>query len=472
MGAAILVFAAAGYFMVVSPKKAASARLDEEIATASLELRDALAATAAQDDTQPIAVADIFRLSIAMPSSPDMPGILLELSRIADETGIRFKSITPQLALPVAAYQVVPIDVAFDGSFYALSDFLFRLRTLVTVRRGELHAAGRLFSVSSVDFAESDRGFPLLSATLKLNAYIYGFNAAGGAVPPPAVPPATTTEAPPRRHRGDRKRGDRLMAKRVDPLKAKAARQKKIAIGGTVLLLALLGFQGPKTLKMLQGPQPVTAPTSTAPATTTPGVTPAATTDGEAVPAAAQPQLSAVADSDLAPEAVQGQLATFERFSSKDPFAQQAEPVASGPARVSEPKDGTEKEPADTKNDAKPAESAAEGDGTADGGFTTGGSTPEARRVAAATSISVNGVAEDVAVEGSFPKDEPTFVLVKIAKNGKSVEIGIAGGEYAGGDETITLALGKKLTLQNTADGSRYELELQAVQGFPLPKKQ
>ena len=201
VGAVILVYAAAGYFMVVSPKKAESARLDEEIAATSLELRDALAATAAQDDTQPIAVADIFRLSVAMPSAPDMPGILLELSRIADETGIRFKSITPQSALPVAAYQVVPIDVAFDGSFYALSDFLFRLRTLVTVRRGELHAAGRLFAVESVDFSESDRGFPLLAATLKLKAYVYGLNTAGSAVPPPAeTPPATTTEgaaAPP-----------------------------------------------------------------------------------------------------------------------------------------------------------------------------------------------------------------------------------------------------------------------------------
>ena len=27
------------------------------------------------------------------------------------------------------------------------------------------------------------------------------------------------------------------------------------------------------------------------------------------------------------------------------------------------------------------------------------------------------------------------------------------------------------ITLQNTADGSRYELELLAVEGFPLPKK-
>jgi hypothetical protein len=261
------------------------------------------------------------------------------------------------------------------------------------------------------------------------------------------------------------------MAKRIDPLKAKEAKQKKIAIGGAVLLLALLGFQGPKTLKMLQGPQPATTPTSTSAApATTPGVTPApgATTE---VPAAAAPELSAVADSDLSPEAVQGQLATFERFASKDPFAQQAEPVATPPPPVSDPKGGTETTPAAaTKNDAKPAD-AADGDGGTDGGFTTGGSTPDAPEIAAATSISVNGVAEDVATEGSFPKDEPTFVLVKIAKNGKSVEIGIAGGEYASGGETITLALGKKLTLQNTADGSRYELELLTIQGFPVPKK-
>jgi hypothetical protein len=257
------------------------------------------------------------------------------------------------------------------------------------------------------------------------------------------------------------------MAKRVDPLKAKEAKQKKIAIGGAVLLLALLAYQGPKTLKMLQGPQPVAAPASSTPATTTPGTAPApgAATGGEA-PAAPAPELSAVADSDLSPDAAEGQLATFERFASKDPFAQQADEAPAAPARVSAPKDGTEKEPIDTENDAKPAD----GDAATDGGFTSGGSQPDAPELAAATSIAVNGVAEEVAVEGSFPKDEPTFVLVKVAKDGKSVEIGIAGGEYANGGETITLGLGKKLTLQNTADGSRYELELLTIQGQPVPK--
>lgn len=195
VGLVIVVYAAAGYFMVVSPKKGDAIRLEEEIAATQVELAQARAATAAQDDTQPIAVADIFRLSTAMPNVPDMSGIVIELERIASETGIRFKSITPQPGVAAGEYQVVPIDVSFDGTFYALSDFLFRLRTLVTVRRGELHAAGRLFSVGSVDFSESDKGFPLLAANLKLNAYVYGSGTAQTAVPPAAqTPPATTTE--------------------------------------------------------------------------------------------------------------------------------------------------------------------------------------------------------------------------------------------------------------------------------------
>jgi hypothetical protein len=191
----VLVYAGAGYFLLVSPKKSEASRLDGEIAATHVELSAARAAVAVQDDTQPIAVADVFRLGTAMPGTADMPGILLELSRIAEETGIRFKSITPQQAAPAAAYYYVPIDVAFDGTFYALSDFLFRLRTLVTVRRGELHATGRLFSVDSVDFSESEKGFPVLGANLRLNAFVYGAGTppATGA-PPVETTPSTTTE--------------------------------------------------------------------------------------------------------------------------------------------------------------------------------------------------------------------------------------------------------------------------------------
>jgi len=42
------------------------------------------------------------------------------------------------------------------------------------------------------------------------------------------------------------------------------------------------------------------------------------------------------------------------------------------------------------------------------------------------------------------------------------VKIGIVGGSYDSGQATAMLELGKKLTLVNTADGSRYVIALEA----------
>ena len=263
--------------------------------------------------------------------------------------------------------------------------------------------------------------------------------------------------------------------KRVDPLKARAAKQKKIAIGGFVVLALLLFIQGPKTLKMLKGPQatPVASPAAPNPVAPAPGGAAPAPVDGAAAPAGAV-ELSSLADSDLAPVAGEGQLVTFERFASKDPFMPQAVVTPNAPAAPaadSEGEGGTD------------GPAPGEGEDAIDGGFTpapeegSGGSagggspTSTAPALASLTSISVNGTAEDVEVEKSFPADGPTFVLVSLAEDGKSVEIGIAGGTYADGGQTIELELGRPLTLQNTADGTRYELELLAVAGFPVPKQ-
>ena len=90
---------------------------------------------------------------------------------------------------------------------------------------------------------------------------------------------------------------------------------------------------------------------------------------------------------------------------------------------------------------------------------------------AAETTIAINGSTESVVAKGSFPADDPTFVLESLAADGKSAQISVAGGSYSDGKQTIKLQIGKKLTLQNTSDGSRYDLELLTVAGFVPPKK-
>jgi Tfp pilus assembly protein PilO len=193
IGVAIaLLVAAAGWFLLVSPQRARAAELDEEIAAVETQIAQARIAAKQAEDVQPIRVADLFRLTKAMPSDLDIAGVLLELNRIATETGIGFESIAPGATTPIGAFRVQPTELVFVGNFYTLSDFLYRLRTLVTVQRGKLNATGRLFSVERLTFTEGDGGFPSIKAVLTVSAYLYGAGPTPGAAPP-VVPSETTS---------------------------------------------------------------------------------------------------------------------------------------------------------------------------------------------------------------------------------------------------------------------------------------
>jgi hypothetical protein len=94
----------------------------------------------------------------------------------------------------LSGYQVIPVTVIFNGNFFQLTDFLFRLRNLVDVRRGALAADGRLFTVDSVQFNQGKLKFPQVQATLTVDAYIYGTGASVSA--PPQTQTQTTTTTP------------------------------------------------------------------------------------------------------------------------------------------------------------------------------------------------------------------------------------------------------------------------------------
>lgn len=232
------------------------------------------------------------------------------------------------------------------------------------------------------------------------------------------------------------------MAKKVD-LKARAKRQKIIAAAGAVLLVGVLAIQVPRTLKLLNAsapPPPAAAPT-TAPGD--PGVsTPGGAAGGTASPAAGAG--GTLVESDVQPVPEGGQLVTFGRFKSKDPFAQQIDPAAV---------DSTAGE--GTRAPADPGEAAGEGIDP------TPGSAAGPSVAAGSALIAVNGAEETVAVKADFPKDAPVFTLVSLGKN--LAKIAIAGGALASGAPTLTLVKGTPVTLVNTADGVRYELLLVAV---------
>jgi hypothetical protein len=216
------------------------------------------------------------------------------------------------------------------------------------------------------------------------------------------------------------------MAKKFDA-KAKAKKQKIVAAVLGVVFLGVLAWQVPSVLKMMNEKPP---PTAAAPP---PAAVPVAGTPVSAPTGAPTPS-GTLADSDPGAQAAGGQLVTFDRFESKDPFQQQL----------------TKESVAAPKTEAPPK---APADGQS-------GSTPKPPPAPAPTTaeITVNGTKETVSVGGTFPQADPVFVLTAVTKT--SAKVGVSGGALAGGGQTVTLQKGKKLTLENTVDGARYVLVL------------
>jgi len=194
MVGAVLVFGLAGWFFLVRPQGAKLTALKTQATEVQSKIDAYHQQVAAARAAPKIEVADVYRLAKAMPDRTDMPDLLLELSQLARDTGIRFDSVTPQPITPIGSYMVLPIGVTFQGNFYDLADFLYRLRSLVSVHAGRLDATGRLFSVDTLTFNESTLKFPQIQATLVIDAFVYGT----GAPAPAAIPttPTTTTTSP------------------------------------------------------------------------------------------------------------------------------------------------------------------------------------------------------------------------------------------------------------------------------------
>ena len=194
IGLAILIVAAVAYMLVIRPKRAEAGRLDDQIAEMQMKVTAAQLASRPQQQASTIKVADVFEVSKAMPDTDDMPGIILDLNSVAEATGIRFLSIQPSAPTPKTGYSAIEITLTFEGNYFDLTDFLFRLRNLVTVRDGRLSSAGRLFTLDTLSMKEGKNGFPSINAGLTVSAYVYG---APDGTAPIAPAPSTATPPPP-----------------------------------------------------------------------------------------------------------------------------------------------------------------------------------------------------------------------------------------------------------------------------------
>jgi Tfp pilus assembly protein PilO len=196
LAGALVIVLAVSYMVLIRPKRAEAGRLDAEIAELETKIAAGKKQAAPTEPDVRINVADLFRLAKAMPDEENLPGIILEVNSIASSAGIEFLAIQPQPAVAAGSRRALPITLTFEGNYYDLTDFLYRLRTLVTVKDGNLHASGRLYTLDALDMHEAKTGFPHIEAVLTVSAYAFGSGAPGAApaAPPPAAAETGTAE--------------------------------------------------------------------------------------------------------------------------------------------------------------------------------------------------------------------------------------------------------------------------------------
>jgi hypothetical protein len=243
---ALAVLAGAFWLLALSPKRQEAA----DLATQVDQLRSQVAAK--QQEAAAAAAAkrgfggDYRRLVLlgkAVPGGDDTASLLVELSKVADRSGVQFRSIelnssgdaaaatvaapapapaptTGTTATPVSATEaaasvlpigatvgaaglgVMPYKLSFRGGFFETANFLKGVDRLVETKSGEVAANGRLVTIDGFSIVpDQSLGFPHLTASFSVTTFLtppqQGVTAGATATAPStAVPTSTTTTAP------------------------------------------------------------------------------------------------------------------------------------------------------------------------------------------------------------------------------------------------------------------------------------
>ncbi len=257
--------------------------------------------------------------------------------------------------------------------------------------------------------------------------------------------------------------------------KHKQARQKKLVLVLTPVLLGVLALQAPKLLAAVGGDASSSAAppaaTESASGETPPGASATASdADGTANASAGAPAGSTASpapppsllDTDSPPPSDAFHLVTFTRFRAKNPFERSFTAAEASDAGASA---GT----AEATSDANASDSSAQTDESAPGsaGASSGADSsrlspsPAEDEAPNAARISTNRKAETVAVDETFPAHDPIFRLVSVKAG--AARVALTGGSFSTGQSTVTLRKGHRLVLVSEPGGARYRLELVGV---------
>jgi Tfp pilus assembly protein PilO len=242
---AVAALAGAFWMLALSPKRKEAGELSTQVSQAreALSQHQSEATLAEEAERQfPRNYEQLVVLAKAVPGDDDAASLLVQLSRIAEASHVRFQTLslngsseseaesglpapTPEEAggaapasptevaastLPLGAaigpagLAVMPYELTFSGDFFHIADFIQGLDSLVETENEKVDVYGRLITIDGFSLAASQAGFPELEASFTVTTYLtppsQGVTAGAtpeAPAPATATPAATTTGGTP-----------------------------------------------------------------------------------------------------------------------------------------------------------------------------------------------------------------------------------------------------------------------------------
>jgi Tfp pilus assembly protein PilO len=177
-----VVLIVAWYFLLFSPAQRKISDLDTQITSAQSALDMAnqqVVKLESYKKTAPQSRAEIVRLGKMLPVSEGIPGLIIELSKTADASGVSITSIARGTTTAGSPFGIQTVTIQVSGRYFDVEDFLYRLEEYVAFRNATFRVTGRLLQVAQLTMqastgTETTGGSPPLAVTIGLNAYLWG----------------------------------------------------------------------------------------------------------------------------------------------------------------------------------------------------------------------------------------------------------------------------------------------------------
>lgn len=197
-GVGLIALIALFWFFLLSPLREGIAETEAQIEVERQSLMAAQAKLAQLEQYRKAALrneARLLELAKMVPSSDEVPSLILQVQDLASEAGIDFLQISPGEAQAVGDYSVIALSLQMEGTFFDINDFIYRAEQLAA-------GPGRLLSVAQVDLAPASEAKKGKSPDLAAGITMKAFRRPPGAALPdlstagPAAPASPVADSP------------------------------------------------------------------------------------------------------------------------------------------------------------------------------------------------------------------------------------------------------------------------------------